>query len=158
MPSMEPALAMASAVKSKRTSRGRQKIRIKKIENLERRAVTFSKRRKGLFAMAAELCACTGAHAAVVVFSSSGRPYACSYPSVDEVLRRYLVGQFRERAGLERMQEPVQMRALLLGEGDERAAELHRGAVLEELHRGVEEMEKLRWLVLAKADLGGATE
>ncbi|URD94770.1 agamous-like MADS-box protein [Musa troglodytarum] len=133
---------MASAVKSKRASRGRQKIRIKKIENPERRAVTFSKRRKGLFVMAAELCAYTGAHAAVIVFSPSGRPYACSYPSVDEVLRRFLVGQFREGAGLERMQE-----------GDERAAEAHRGAELEELQRGVEEMEKLRRLVLAKADV-----
>ncbi|XP_009396691.2 agamous-like MADS-box protein AGL61 [Musa acuminata AAA Group] len=152
---MEPALAIASPVKSKRTSRGRQKIRIKKIENPEHRAVTFSKRRKGLFVMAAELCAHTGAHAAVIVFSPSGRPYAYSYPSVDEVLRRFLVGQFRDRAGLGGMQELVQMRALLLGEGDERAAEPHRGAVLEELQRGVEELEKLRRLVLAKADVVG---
>ena len=53
------------------------------------------------------------------------------------------------------MQELVQMRALLLGEGDERAAEPHRGAVLVELQRGVEELEKLRRLVLAKADVVG---
>lgn len=39
----------------KKSSMGRQKIEIKKIENEEARQVTFSKRRTGLFKKASEL-------------------------------------------------------------------------------------------------------
>nr|GEV25635.1 agamous-like MADS-box protein AGL62 [Tanacetum cinerariifolium] len=41
---------------NKKTSQGRKKIEIKKIEENSSRQVTFSKRRNGLFKKAAELC------------------------------------------------------------------------------------------------------
>ncbi|KAI5660249.1 hypothetical protein M9H77_29042 [Catharanthus roseus] len=54
---------------------GKKKIEIKKIEKESRRMVTFSKRRKGLFKKADELCSKTGAKIAIVVISASGKPY-----------------------------------------------------------------------------------
>ncbi|KAI5662093.1 hypothetical protein M9H77_21416 [Catharanthus roseus] len=54
---------------------GKKKIEIKKIEKESRRMVTFSKRRKGLFKKADELCSKTGAKVAIVVISASGKPY-----------------------------------------------------------------------------------
>lgn len=54
---------------------GRGKIEIKKIENLNSRQVTFSKRRNGLLKKARELAVLCDAEVAVIIFSSTGKLY-----------------------------------------------------------------------------------
>ncbi|CAI9272980.1 unnamed protein product [Lactuca saligna] len=74
----------------KRSSQGRKKIEIKKIEEENNRQVTFSKRRNGLFKKAAELCILTGAHITMLVHSPGGRVFAFGHPTVDDVADRFL--------------------------------------------------------------------
>ncbi|KAL8489515.1 hypothetical protein ACS0TY_024948 [Phlomoides rotata] len=54
---------------------GRGKIEIKKIENLNSRQVTFSKRRGGLLKKARELAVLCDAQVAVIIFSGTGKLY-----------------------------------------------------------------------------------
>ncbi|MFS7907384.1 putative transcription factor MADS-type1 family [Helianthus anomalus] len=53
----------------KKITKGRNKIEIKKIEETNRRRVTFSKRRTRLFKKASELCILTRAQIAILVHS-----------------------------------------------------------------------------------------
>ncbi|RCV21760.1 hypothetical protein SEVIR_4G131200v4 [Setaria viridis] len=95
----------------KKTSKGRQKIEIRRIEDKEKRQVTLCKRKGGLFKKCSELQLLCGAHVAVAIFSkredhqpqgseappaaTGGRPsrggsvFAMGTPSVDHVLRRF---------------------------------------------------------------------
>ncbi|KAA8536301.1 hypothetical protein F0562_028779 [Nyssa sinensis] len=79
-------------INKKKTSQGRKKIEIKKIEQLNNRQVTFSKRRSGLFKKAGELCILTGAEVAIVVLSPGNRVFAFGHPNVDAVVERYFTG------------------------------------------------------------------
>ncbi|XP_073119519.1 agamous-like MADS-box protein AGL29 [Henckelia pumila] len=74
----------------KKTTQGRKKIEIKKIENLSNRQVTFSKRRVGLFKKASELCILSGAEVAIVVHSLGKRVFAFGHPTPDAVIDRFL--------------------------------------------------------------------
>ncbi|XP_050234794.1 agamous-like MADS-box protein AGL62 [Mercurialis annua] len=74
----------------RKTSRGRQKIEIKKVEKENSRYVTFSKRKNGIFKKATELSTLTGAEVAVLLFSEHGKIFSCGNPDVDTVLDRYL--------------------------------------------------------------------
>jgi hypothetical protein len=76
---------------TRRTSKGRQKIEIKKVEKESNRYVTFSKRKNGLFKKATELSTLCGAETAVIVFSEHRKLFSCGQPDVDKVLDRYLV-------------------------------------------------------------------
>ena len=78
--------------KKVKTTQGRQKIDIKKIENISNRQVTFSKRRAGLFKKASELCILSGAQVAIIVKSPGRRTFAFGHPNVDSVIDRYLAG------------------------------------------------------------------
>ncbi|XP_009402798.3 agamous-like MADS-box protein AGL61 [Musa acuminata AAA Group] len=78
--------------RKKKTSMGRQRIEIKRIENEEARQVCFSKRRAGLFKKATELSVLCGAEIALVVFSPAGKPFSFGHPSVDSVVGRFLSG------------------------------------------------------------------
>ncbi|KAF8369467.1 hypothetical protein HHK36_032514 [Tetracentron sinense] len=69
---------------------GKRKIEIEKLENPNKRQVTFSKRRKGLFKKAAEACSLCDAEIAVIVFSPVGKPYTFGHTSVDSLIDRYL--------------------------------------------------------------------
>jgi len=51
----------------------RAKIKIKKIDNITARQVTFSKRRRGLFKKAEELSVLCDADVGLIVFSSTGK-------------------------------------------------------------------------------------
>nr|AYK27568.1 short vegetative phase [Morus alba var. alba] len=67
----------------------RQKIEIKKIDNITARQVTFSKRRRGLFKKAQELSTLCDAELALVVFSSTGKLYEYSSSSMQQILERH---------------------------------------------------------------------
>ncbi|KAF8394271.1 hypothetical protein HHK36_020478 [Tetracentron sinense] len=69
---------------------GKRKIEIANLEDPNKRQVTFSKRRKGLFKKAAEACSLCDAEIAVIVFSPAGKPYTFGHTSVDSLIDRYL--------------------------------------------------------------------
>ncbi|XP_017241583.1 MADS-box transcription factor 23-like isoform X2 [Daucus carota subsp. sativus] len=68
---------------------GRGKIEIAKIENVNSRQVTFSKRRAGLMKKAYELSVLCDAEIAVIVFSSTGKLFEFASSSMDQTLARY---------------------------------------------------------------------
>ncbi|KAF1860090.1 hypothetical protein Lal_00027943 [Lupinus albus] len=78
--------------KKNKKNMGRGKIEIKKIENLNSRQVTFSKRRNGLMKKARELSVLCDAEVAVIIFSSTGKLYEFSNTSMEHTLSRYSTG------------------------------------------------------------------
>lgn len=69
---------------------GNKKIRIEMIQDKNKRHVCFSKRRKGLFQKASELCTLCDAQVAIIVFSGGGRPFVFGHPTADAVIDRFL--------------------------------------------------------------------
>ncbi|MED6109307.1 hypothetical protein PIB30_032176 [Stylosanthes scabra] len=67
----------------------RTKIKIKKIDNITARQVTFSKRRRGLFKKANELSVLCDADLALIVFSATGKLFHYASSSMDETITRY---------------------------------------------------------------------
>ncbi|KAK9270266.1 hypothetical protein L1049_025843 [Liquidambar formosana] len=67
----------------------REKIKIRKIDNLTARQVTFSKRRRGLFKKAEELAVLCDAEVAVIIFSATGKLFEYSSSSMKDTLGRY---------------------------------------------------------------------
>ncbi|KAL9225351.1 hypothetical protein vseg_001289 [Gypsophila vaccaria] len=74
----------------KRTSKGKQKIEIKKVEKKESRHVMFSKRRKGLFKKCNDLCCAYDCQYAAIAYSIAGKPFVSGYPSADDVIQRFV--------------------------------------------------------------------
>ncbi|MED6192507.1 hypothetical protein PIB30_010712 [Stylosanthes scabra] len=70
----------------------RRKIEIKKVEQSNKRHVTFSKRKLGLFNTVTELSILCNAETVLIVSSQNGKLYVCGYPSPDAVIRRFLNG------------------------------------------------------------------
>ena len=70
---------------------------IKKVEQINRRHVTFSKRKLGLFNKLTELSILCQVEAAVIITSQNGKLYTCGYPDADAVVRRYLNGGLPRR-------------------------------------------------------------
>ncbi|CAL9246046.1 unnamed protein product [Arabidopsis halleri] len=68
---------------------GRGRIEIKKIENVNSRQVTFSKRRNGLMKKAKELSILCDAEVALIIFSSTGKIYDFSSGCMEQILSRY---------------------------------------------------------------------
>ncbi|KAE8727154.1 MADS-box protein SOC1 [Hibiscus syriacus] len=91
--------AMKGSNTSTKTTRGRQKIQIKKLENESSRQVTFSKRRNGLFKKASELCVLCGANIGIIVFSPKGKPFCFGYPDINVILNRYFSENLLEDNG-----------------------------------------------------------
>ncbi|KAI9079284.1 hypothetical protein K1719_038769 [Acacia pycnantha] len=67
----------------------RQKIEIKKIDNIPARQATFSKRRRGLFKKSQELSTLCDAEIALIVFSSTGKLFEYASSSVQQVIERH---------------------------------------------------------------------
>ncbi|CAN8325786.1 unnamed protein product [Cochlearia groenlandica] len=67
----------------------REKIRIKKIDNITARQVTFSKRRRGIFKKADELSILCDADVALIIFSSTGKLFEFSSSRMNDILGRY---------------------------------------------------------------------
>ncbi|KAL6013469.1 hypothetical protein ACLOJK_003967 [Asimina triloba] len=74
----------------KKQSRGRQKMEIKRIESEDARQVAFSKRHKGIFKKARELCILCEARIAVIVFSPAWKVFSFGHPSVGAVIQRLI--------------------------------------------------------------------
>jgi len=74
---------------------GRGKIEIKKIENVNSRQVTFSKRRTGLMKKAKELSVLCDAEIAVIIFSCTGKVYDFSSSRYLILFSANLAYQFR---------------------------------------------------------------
>ncbi|MFS7956679.1 putative transcription factor MADS-type1 family [Helianthus anomalus] len=85
-----PTTMITTTITKRKTSQGRKKIEIKKIEPQNTRLVTFSKRRAGLFKKASELCILTGAQIAILVNSPGGHLFSFGHPSADVIIDRYL--------------------------------------------------------------------
>nr|QFQ50769.1 flowering locus C [Prunus dulcis] len=69
---------------------GKKKIAIEKIENKQSRAVTFSRRRNGLFKKAKDFSNLSGSSVAILVISPAGRRYTYASPSFDSVVDQLL--------------------------------------------------------------------
>lgn len=69
----------------------RQRIQIKKIDNLTARQVTFSKRRRGLFKKANELSTLCDAELALIVFSATGKLFEYCSSSMMQVIERHSI-------------------------------------------------------------------
>ncbi|KAJ4960832.1 hypothetical protein NE237_020742 [Protea cynaroides] len=71
---------------------GKRKIEIELIEDKQKRIVTFSKRRKGLFHKASELQSLCNVQTAIVVFSPAGNPFTSvsDASSLNAIIQRYL--------------------------------------------------------------------
>ncbi|XP_022772274.1 MADS-box protein SVP-like [Durio zibethinus] len=67
----------------------REKIKIKKIDNVTARQVTFSKRRRGLFKKAQELSVMCDAEVALIIFSATGKLFEFASSSMRDILGRY---------------------------------------------------------------------
>ncbi|KAF5206311.1 Agamous-like mads-box protein agl62 [Thalictrum thalictroides] len=76
----------------KKSSKGRQKIEIKRINDEAVRQVTFSKRRSGVFKKASELSILCGVKTCVIVFSPAGKPYSFGHPNIESVINGVLTG------------------------------------------------------------------
>ncbi|XP_009137455.1 MADS-box protein AGL24 isoform X2 [Brassica rapa] len=67
----------------------REKRRIKKIDNITARQVTFSKRRRGIFKKADELSVLCDADVALIIFSATGKLFEFSSSRMKDILGRY---------------------------------------------------------------------
>ncbi|XP_047320887.1 agamous-like MADS-box protein AGL62 [Impatiens glandulifera] len=73
-----------------RTSKGRQRITMAKMQNESNLQVTFSKRRTGLFKKSSELTTLCGAEMLVIVFSPGKKVFSFGHPSVEELVARFM--------------------------------------------------------------------
>ncbi|CAL4912968.1 unnamed protein product [Urochloa decumbens] len=67
----------------------RERIAIRRIENLTARQVTFSKRRRGLFKKAEELSILCDAEVGLIVFSATGKLFHFANTSMKQIIDRY---------------------------------------------------------------------
>ncbi|XP_071696215.1 MADS-box protein AGL24-like [Rutidosis leptorrhynchoides] len=67
----------------------REKIKIRKIDNITARQVTFSKRRRGLLKKAEELAVLCDADVALVIFSATGKLFEYASSSMQDLLGKY---------------------------------------------------------------------
>ncbi|KAL9160745.1 hypothetical protein ABFS82_08G220600 [Erythranthe guttata] len=124
----------------------REKIKIKKIENVAARQVTFSKRRRGLFKKAEELSILCDADVGLIIFSSTGKLFEYSSTSMKEIVERHNL----HSKNLDKLEQPsLELQLVedsniswLNKEVAERSQQLRRmrgeeldGLGIEELHR-----------------------
>ncbi|RWR87932.1 agamous-like MADS-box protein AGL29 [Cinnamomum micranthum f. kanehirae] len=68
---------------------GKRKIEMKKIEGKQKRFVTLSKKKEGLFKKAQKLALDFGVVVAVIGFTVGGRPFSFGSSSVDDIIDKY---------------------------------------------------------------------
>ncbi|XP_076884425.1 MADS-box protein SVP-like [Bidens hawaiensis] len=67
----------------------REKIKIRRIDNISARQVTFSKRRRGLLKKAEELAVLCDAEVGLIIFSATGKLFEYASSSMQELLGKY---------------------------------------------------------------------
>ncbi|KAL6983130.1 hypothetical protein U1Q18_016524 [Sarracenia purpurea var. burkii] len=67
----------------------KERIKIKKIDNMTARQVTFAKRRRGLFKKAEELAVLCDSDVALIIFSATGKLFQYASSSMNDVLGKY---------------------------------------------------------------------
>ncbi|KAL6508902.1 hypothetical protein OROHE_021461 [Orobanche hederae] len=72
----------------KKTTKGRQKIPIKRIEKESDCYATFSKRRLGLVRKASELSTLCNVDVGLVIYSPTGKPFSFFHPTMESVIGR----------------------------------------------------------------------
>ncbi|KAM7516898.1 hypothetical protein LguiA_006481 [Lonicera macranthoides] len=124
----------------------REKIKIRKIDNITARQVTFSKRRRGLLKKAEELAVLCDAEVALIIFSATGKLYEYASSSMDDILGKYKlhpnnVGKFDEPSLVLQLESSDHHR--LSKEVSDKSHQLRqmRGEALEGLN--VEELQQL---------------
>ncbi|XP_021808120.1 MADS-box protein JOINTLESS-like isoform X3 [Prunus avium] len=137
----------------------REKIKIKKIDNLPARQVTFSKRRRGIFKKAAELSVLCESEVAVIIFSATGKLFDYSSSSTKDVIERYkahINGAEKSDEPSVELQPENENHIRLSKELGEKSRQLRqmKGEDLEELN--FDELQKLEQLV--DASLGRVIE
>ncbi|GFZ09421.1 K-box region and MADS-box transcription factor family protein [Actinidia rufa] len=141
----------------KKTTRGRQRIEIKKIQKRSQLQVTFSKRKAGLFKKAGELSVLCGVDVAVIAVSPAGNVFSFGSPSADAVVNRFPGGDSGKDVGhggqwKERYGEVEREREKAAGGGgfwwDRPVGELGLG----ELERYMAALEELKCKVRRRAD------
>ncbi|KAK2660960.1 hypothetical protein Ddye_007493 [Dipteronia dyeriana] len=158
-------------------TKGRLKLEMKKVEHKVKREVTFSKRKKGLFNKASELCELCGAEVAIILFSPHLKPFTFGYPDANEILQRFLTGSDDHLTGLASrnvlhgingVREQYNESLKRLEEEEKKSKDIKSGTSiggfwwddqeienlneLDELEQYVESLEKLRKTVQAKID------
>ncbi|KAI3815538.1 hypothetical protein L1987_15209 [Smallanthus sonchifolius] len=73
------------AMENTRKSKGRQRLKMKFIEDDKNRVVTFSKRRNGIYKKASELCILTGIDIEILITTLSSKNFSFSHPSKEFV-------------------------------------------------------------------------
>ncbi|XP_048336091.1 MADS-box protein JOINTLESS isoform X1 [Ziziphus jujuba] len=127
----------------------RQKIQIKKIDNLTARQVTFSKRRRGLFKKAKELSILCDAEIALIVFSATGKLFDYASSSMQQVIEKHNMHlENQDKLSQQSLELELENNAynLLSNEIVERTNELRRmrGEELQELNlEDLKQLEKL---------------
>ncbi|XP_057442454.1 MADS-box protein AGL24-like isoform X2 [Lotus japonicus] len=96
----------------------RKKIKIKKIDNITARQVTFSKRRRGIFKKAQELSVLCDAEVGIIVFSATEKLYEYASSSMKSIITRHNQ-HIQGIRGMDRFLEPQ-------GEDNSNLAELHK--------------------------------
>ncbi|KAK8996790.1 hypothetical protein V6N11_020289, partial [Hibiscus sabdariffa] len=76
---------------NKKIEMAREKIKIRKIDNVTARQVTFSKRRRGIFKKAEELSVLCDAEVALIIFSATGKLFEFASSSMKDILGRYQI-------------------------------------------------------------------
>ncbi|MFQ6643213.1 hypothetical protein Gotur_018497 [Gossypium turneri] len=74
---------------SDKKTNGKQKIKIKIIENADDRLIAFSKRCTGIYKKISELSTLCGGEILFIIFSPTGKPYSFGHPSVESVAKRF---------------------------------------------------------------------
>ncbi|XP_021808126.1 MADS-box protein JOINTLESS-like [Prunus avium] len=137
----------------------RKKIKIKKIDYLPARQVTFSKRRRGIFKKAKELSVLCESEVAVIIFSATGKLFDYSSSSTKDVVERYKAHtnsvEKSDELSVE-LQLEIENHIRLTKELEAKSRQLRqmKGEDLEELN--FDELHKLEQLV--DASLGRAIE
>ncbi|NP_001280195.1 MADS-box protein JOINTLESS-like [Prunus mume] len=129
----------------------RKKIKIKKIDCLPARQVTFSKRRRGIFKKAAELSVLCESKVAVVIFSATGKLFDYSSSSIKDVIESYKA----HKNGVKKSDEPSVELQLenenhigLSKELEEKSHQLRQQMKAEDLEElNFDELQKLEQLV-----------
>ncbi|CAN6542882.1 unnamed protein product [Malus baccata var. baccata] len=131
------------------------KIKIRKIDYLPARQVTFSKRRRGIFKKAGELSILCESEVAVIIFSQTGKLFDFSSSSTKDVIARYnshIGGEKSDQPTIHQLQLEKENNIRLRKELEDKSCKLRqmKGVDLEDLD--LDELQKLEKLV--EASLG----